>query len=135
MWLPRAELVVAGLIEKLTPEQLDPSRTHSARLHALPIGGSMWADYYLRSNGEVVIVGEDFRHPEVDSVYSDWKRVLPVLAWGSERYPELRELLPVRGEHAVDCRCRTIPFLAERKVMCPECSGLGWLTGPPPTNG
>jgi hypothetical protein len=41
----------------------------------------MWADYYLRPNGEVVIVGEDFDHPDMDSVHSDWKRVLPVLAF------------------------------------------------------
>jgi hypothetical protein len=89
----------------------------------------MWADYYLRPNGQVVIVGEDFDHPEIDSVYSDWKRVLLVLVWGSQRYPELRELLPVRGPDAVDCRCRNILLFAEGKVLCPECGGLGWLGG------
>lgn len=89
----------------------------------------MWADYYLRPNGDVVIVGEDFDHPELDSVYSDWKRVLPVLVWGSKRYPELWELLPVRGPDAVDCGCRKIPLFAEGKVLCPECGGLGWLPG------
>jgi hypothetical protein len=115
------------LIARLPAEQRDPVRTHAVRLNALPIGGSMWADYYLRPNGEVVIVGEDFDHPGVDSVYSDWKRVLPVLVWGSWRYPEMRELLPVRGPGSVDCRCRRIPFFSEGKVICPECSGLGWL--------
>lgn len=129
MWSPRADEVVSGLIAKLGGEQLDPGRTHAARLKALSIGGSLWADYYLRSNGEVVFVGEDFDQPDVDSVYSDWKRVLPVLVWGSERYPELRELLPVRSPGAVDCPCRANPLFAEGKVLCPECAGLGWLAG------
>jgi hypothetical protein len=128
-WSPRAETLVSRLIAELPGSQLDPARTHAARLNALPIGGSMWADYYLRANGAVVIVGEDFDHPEVDSVYSDWRRVLPVLVWGSRRYPELRELLPVRTPHAVDCRCRAIPMFAEGKVLCPECGGLGWVQG------
>jgi hypothetical protein len=66
--------VVSQLIAKLPAEQLDPARTHAARLNALPIGGDMWADYYLRPNGTVVIVGEDFDQPDVDSEYSDWKR-------------------------------------------------------------
>jgi hypothetical protein len=88
----------------------------------------MWADYYLRPDGAVVIVGEDLDHPDVDSVYSEWKHVLPVLVWGSRRYPDLRELLPVRGPGAIDCRCRAIPLFAEGKVLCPECGGLGWLS-------
>src|SRR5262249_37451667 len=105
MWSPLAEQLVSRLIAALPADQLDPTRTHAVRLRALPIGGSMWADYYLRPNGQVVIVGEDFDNPEVDSVYSDWRRVLPVLVWGAQRYPELRELLPVRGPGAVDCQC------------------------------
>jgi hypothetical protein len=127
MWSPLAEEVVSHLIAALASDQLDPTRTHAARLRALPIGGSMWADYYLRPNGEVVVVGEDLDHPEVDSVYSDWRRVLPVLVWGAQRYPELRQLLPVRSPGAIDCRCRLIPLFAEGKVLCPECGGLGWL--------
>src|SRR5262245_53093459 len=108
MWSPLAERIVSGLIAALPPDQVDPNRTLAVRLGALPIGGSMWADYYLRPNGQVVIVGEDLDHPEVDSVYSDWSRVLPVLVWGARRYPELKQLLPVRGLGAVDCRCLAI---------------------------
>jgi hypothetical protein len=130
MWSPFAEQLVSRLIASLPEDQLDPARTHAVRLRALPIGGSMWADYYLRPNGQVVIVGEDFDNPEEDSVYSDWRRVLPVLVWGAQRYPELRELLPVRGPRAVDCQCRAIPLFAEGRVICPECGGLGWLASP-----
>jgi hypothetical protein len=127
VWSSHAQQVVSRLIAELPPEQFDPARTHARRLDALPIGFDMWADYYLRPTGEIVVVGEDLEHPAVDSLYSDWKRVLPVLVWGSRRYPELRELLPRRGPGAVDCRCRAIPLFAKGKVLCPECAGLGWL--------
>jgi hypothetical protein len=128
VWSPQAERVVSRLIAELPPDQLDPGRTHAARLSALPIGGSMWADYYLRPNGEVVIVGEDFDHPDVDSVHTEWLRVLMVLVWGSERYPELRELLPQRTPGATDCRCLQHPnFFGPGKLICSECGGVGWL--------
>jgi hypothetical protein len=128
MWPPGAERLVSGLIAALPQDQLDPSRTHAARLGALPIGEDMWSEYYMRPNGQVVIVGEDFDHPEVDSEYSDWSRVLRVLVWGAERYPALRQLFPERGPGAADCPCRAIPLFAEGKVICPLCGGLGWLT-------
>jgi hypothetical protein len=128
VWSPRAEQVVSSLIAELPAEQLDPARTHAARLGALPIGWSMWADYYLRPNGEVVVVGQDLDHPDADSVYSDRLRVLGTLVWGSERYPELRELLPPREPGATDCRCVGYPeFFGRGKVICPECGGVGWL--------
>jgi hypothetical protein len=130
MWSPSAEQLVSRLIAALPSDQLDPTRTHAARLRALPIGWSLWADYYLRPNGQVVIVGEDLDHPEVDSVYSDWSHVLRVLVWGAKRYPALRQLLPVRSSGATDCRCRAIPLFAEGKVLCPECGGLGWVVCP-----
>ena len=128
LWSHRAERIVSRLITELFPEQLDPSHTHAARLGALPIGWSLWAEYYLRPNGEVVIVGEDLDHPDMDSVYSDRLSVLRVLVWGSERYPELRELLPEREPSAIDCLCLQHPNLfGPGKVICSECGGLGWL--------
>lgn len=127
VWSSRAEQVVSRLIAGLPPEQLDPTRTHTARLGALHIGGSMWADYYLRPNGEVVIVGEDDDHPEVDTVYTDRSHVLRTLVWGAQRYPELRELLPARPADAVDCGCRQVPIFSEGKVLCSTCGALGWL--------
>ena len=131
-WSTREEQIVSRLIAELPAAQLDPGRTHAARLNALPIGGSMWADYYLRPNGEVVVVGEDFDRPDVDSVYSDRARVLMMLVWGSERYPELRELLPVREPGAVDCVCVQHPnIFGPGKVICSECGGVGWLPTKP----
>jgi hypothetical protein len=129
MWTSQAEQVVSRLIAMLLADRSNTAPTHAARQNSLPIGEDMWGDYYLRPNGDVVIVGEDLYQPDVDSVYSDWKRVLPVLVWGSRRYPELQDVLPVRGPGAVDCACHSIPVFAEGKVLCPECDGLGWLPG------
>lgn len=91
----------------------------------------MWADYYLRPNGEVVVVGEDDDFPDVDTVHADRSAVLRVLVWGSRRYPELRVLLPARPLGAVDCRCRQFPIFADGKVLCSECGALGWLPPSP----
>jgi len=135
-WPQLAEQIVARLIAALPPDQLDPARTHAARLSALPIGGSMWADYYLRPNGEVVIVGEDDEHPNVDSVYMDCVRVLMVLVWGSRRYPELRQLLPPREPDSTDCVCLRYPnFFGPGKTVCSICGGLGWLPPVSPGRG
>ncbi len=131
VWSQRAEQIVSQLIAGLTPAQRDPTRNNCTRLRALHIGGSMWADYYLRANGEVVVVGEDYDVPDVDTVHSDRSNVLRLLVWGSRRYPELRELLPVRPPGAVDCRCRQHPIFAEGKVLCSECGALGWLPPSP----
>jgi hypothetical protein len=136
VWSPRAKQVVLRLIAGLPLDKLDPTLTHAARLAALPIGGSLWADYYLRPNGEVVIVGEDLDRPDVDSVYMDRLKVLSMLVWGSERYPELRELLPLREPGATDCLCLQHPnFFGPGKMICSECGGVGWLPASPAERG
>jgi hypothetical protein len=132
MWSQRAEEIVTRLIAGLSPEQIYPDYTHSARLGALPIGDDLWSSYYLRPNGEVVTVGEDFDNPDADRVYTDEKRTLSTLVWGSRRYPELRELFPERPPGATDCPCLEHPLFAERRIICPECCGMGWL--PPEPN-
>jgi hypothetical protein len=128
MWSPRAEQVVANLLAAL-PANLDAATLANAlRLSALPIGGSLWSECYLRPSGEVVFVGEDLDHPDVDTVYSDPIRVLMVLVWGSERYPELKELIPSREAGATNCVCIEHPEIFGRgKLICSVCGGVGWL--------
>ncbi|AMV25094.1 hypothetical protein VT84_11910 [Gemmata sp. SH-PL17] len=87
MWSQRAEEIVSRLITGLPPAQLDPARTHSARLRVLHIGGSMWADYYLRPNGAVVVVGEEYDQPDVGTVHTDRSNVLMALVWGGAAVP------------------------------------------------
>jgi hypothetical protein len=125
MWSQRAEEIISQLIASRTQAQLEG--THTTRLNALHIGGSMWADCYLRPNGEVVIVGNDFDHPDEDTIYTDRSNVMRMVVWGAQRYSELKELIPSRPPNAVDCPCRKIPIFADDKVLCPECGALGWL--------
>jgi hypothetical protein len=118
------------LIQELPADQLDPSRTHAVRLSALPIGYDLWSEFYLRPNGEVVVVGADLDQPDVDTIVTEPRRVLMTLVWGSERYPALRQLLPERGPGTRDCEsCRTLAamFPPNKRPICSECGGLGWL--------
>ncbi len=89
----------------------------------------MWASYYLRPDGKVVVVGEDYDHPDVDTIHEDRISLLRALVSGAERYPELRELLPNREPGATDCQfCLQLPTLfGPGKVICPNCGGVGWL--------
>ena len=128
MWTTQAEAVVSRLIANLPDGLSAELRAHAERLSALPLGWSMWAGYFLRANGEVVVVGEDENLPDVDTIHVGRGDLLRALVWGSERYPELRSLLPVREPGATDCACRAIPAFAEGKVLCPDCGGLGWLS-------
>jgi len=131
MWSSRAEEVVSRLIAGRTPGP-GMGGVHAQRLGALPIGVDMWADYYLRPSGEVVIVGADLDQPDEDTVITDPRRLLSVLVWGSWRYPELREVLPAREPGAADCLCLLHPeIFRPGKFICPECGGLGWLPAGP----
>jgi hypothetical protein len=130
VWSKLAQQVVSRLIAELPAETPAHTRAHAKRLSALPIGCGLWSSHFLRANGEVVVVGDDVDHPDVDTVYTEHSHVLRALVWGSQRYPEMRQLLPVRGPGAVDCRCQAIPLFAEgkvNKVLCDKCGGLGWV--------
>lgn len=132
VWTQGAEVVVSRLIDSLSPAKFESIRNHIARLQALHIGCDMWSNYYLRPNGEVVVVGDELDHPDVDTIRNDSISVLKTLVWGAQRYPELRQLLPLRPSGAANCPCRKHPAFAEGRVLCPECGGLGWL--PPDGN-
>jgi hypothetical protein len=123
-----AEQLVSRLMAELSPNLPPSTLSHAHRLGALPIGCDMWAEYFLRPNGEVVIVGAELDEPDVDTVCTDRLKVVSVLVWGSERYPSLRELLPIREAGATDCLCLQHPnFFGPGKLICQECGGLGWL--------
>lgn len=95
-WSPEAEQVVSRLLSNLVPT------AESDRLSAIPIGVSMWASYFLRPNGEVVVLGEDDDRPEIVTIHTETTHVLRTLVWGSKRYPVLKRLLPIRGPRAID---------------------------------
>lgn len=79
MWSETRKQVVSRLIADLNAHPLDPNYPHAVRLNALPIGTDLWSEWYLRANGEVVSVGEDWEHPEAERVYTDRLKVLMML--------------------------------------------------------
>ncbi len=127
VWSPQAERVVSRLLANLPPHLTPEVRSDAARFWAIPIGWDLWGLYFLRVNGDVVVLGEELDHPEAVTVHTEPGRVLGMLVWGSKQYPELMQLFPVRGPNSVDCPCMAHPIFATRKVICRECGGLGWL--------
>ena len=54
---------------------------------------------------------------------------IAALVLGAERHPVLRELLPRRPLGATACPgCGGSSYMPGTKVICPRCSGLGWLS-------
>ena len=140
MWTTEARDLVESLIAAL-PTDLPPQTLESAqRLGALPIGTGLWAEYYLRPGGEVVIVGADLDRPDEITVATERKRVLEVLTWGGRRYPALLRLIPARPPDGIDCGwCSqkaqvlhdSLIFAEMRRflemLICQECGGVGWV--------
>ncbi len=85
MWSPLAEQVVSRLIADLPEDLPAETRSHAERLNALSIGWSMRAGYFLRADGEVVVVGEDEDLSEVDTILTERGEVLRALVGGSAR--------------------------------------------------
>jgi hypothetical protein len=97
------------------------------RLAALPVGLDLSSGWFLTPAGEAVQVEEgcDTEHKR----YTERAKVIAALVWGSEKYPELRETLPLRDPEAVDCHCAGVQRRATVPHLCSECGGLGWLPG------
>ncbi len=125
VWSPEAEAAVRRLMAE---PPADPwVREQCQRLEAAFVGWDLWSSFFLRPDGNVVILGENVDRPEEFSVYSKDERQLSALVKLSHRHPEFAALLPARESDAVDCRCVGIPLFAPGRVICSECGGLGWL--------
>jgi hypothetical protein len=128
VWSSKAEAAIQRLIGESRPYRTPWVREQETRLGAVVVCGDLWAWWFLRPNGEVVIVGEDEDHPDVDSTSADRSHRLRALVCLSRRHRELAEVLPQREPGATDCPCTLHPHIFGRdKVLCPECGALGWL--------
>lgn len=126
-WSPEAESTVRRAMASHPPRN-EWLRYQSYRLDALYVGSDLWSSWFLLPSGEVVIVGEDFDAPEVDSRYSDRLHALRAISGASRLYPELAVLLPAREVGAADCECVAHPqIFGAGRVICPDCGGVGWL--------
>jgi hypothetical protein len=100
-----------------------------AEFAALPLIRHWYETIGLRADGEIVrwsTIDNPDPYPGVKPVEDryDW---LSALVEGAGIYPKLRELLPIRGPAAVECRCARYPPFVAGKFICPECCGLGWV--------
>ena len=100
-----------------------------AEFAALPLIRHWYETIGLRADGEIVrwsTIDNPDPYPGVKLVEDryDW---LSALVEGAGSYPELRELLSIRGPAAVECRCAGYPPFISGKFICPECCGLGWV--------
>jgi len=111
------------------PETLRWQVRYVAEFNALPLYLGWTETIGIRADGEIIRWSTEGDYAGVRPA-EDWSWVLLALVRGADRYPELRQLLPVRGPDTVDCRCRAIPLFVSGKADCAECGGLGWLPGP-----
>jgi hypothetical protein len=120
-------------IEKLLATYLANERdarllTVAKMAGALPLVADIGGVALLRPDGEIVSMGWDSDHPPTPE--TDEAMRLYALVAGSEKYPELKALLPARPTGATDCpQCRgngrvTIGSIS---AICGRCSGIGWI--------
>ena len=122
---------VSALIANLDVGNLsDPEeRQLCIQFGALPIGTSLWALVLLTPDGEVISTdlepGELHRSRAVS-------QLIRVLVWASERYPQLKPLIPDRPATARDCVlcsgsgiCKG-GMSGDMPMKCILCGGVGW---------
>jgi hypothetical protein len=117
---------IRALIERVARGESGEAFAHVARTHsALPLAEGWFAWALLTEQGDVLEATEDGSV----SAAVDPLRTMFLVA-GSERYPELIALLPVRSSTSTDCaRCEGTGRmrLGNGKVRCHECRSLGWV--------
>ena len=100
-----------------------------AELHALPLYSDIGGTALLSPDGQVWELAWDADRPKL----TDKRWRILALVNGAERFPELRELLPVPREPAPVCpACQgagrfSFPPATDSRVLCFQCAGLGWL--------
>jgi len=117
---------IRALIERVTNGQSGEAFAEAARKHnALPLAEGWFAWALLTEQGEVLEAVED----GTATPASEPLRTMFLVA-GSERYPELVALLPVRSSTSTSCpRCDGTGRMmyGNGKIRCHECRSLGWV--------
>jgi hypothetical protein len=122
------QLRIDELLAGSDPDSAD-LREVARLLNALPIFADMSGWIGLRTDGSMIFLNHDSKKTSED-IEPEWRLI--ALVNGSEKYPELKSLLPNRLESATDCQeCKgTGRFIFESQVylraFCGVCSGLGW---------
>jgi hypothetical protein len=113
-----------------TPEPFNHQQA-VAMLGVLPLTCDWGGCYAIRPDGEIVVFL--YETPEVCSVEEDPRIRNMAIYQGSLRYPELKELVPLRPPTARDCpTCEgtgihPISLQIERDNILCYCGGLEWV--------
>jgi hypothetical protein len=107
-----------------------PLRMEDVDFTAIDLYGGPGGGHALRSDGIVLYWGEDTELEYEVELNPGWR--IGALVIGSERIPELKEVLPRRPEgsrHCDDCSGQGFTDLpnAPRFLLCQSCWGLGWI--------
>ena len=106
-------------------------RAVAAELNALPLLLDMGGCYAIRPDGEIIsFAWDDEKNFQVEQ---DRRTKNIALYEGSQKYPELSELLSARRSEDQDCpHCNgtgSLPINAKlgvKNILC-YCGGLGWI--------
>jgi hypothetical protein len=104
-------------------------RKIAAEIEALPLVLDMGGCFAIRPNGDVVSFAWDT--PSDVRIEEDPRIRNMAIFQGSEKYPTLQPLIPLRPADAPECpQCRGTGKLPEAipNLIC-YCGGLGWLPG------
>lgn len=117
---------IRALIEHVSGGEDDEPFALAARKYkALPLAEGWFAWALLTEHGEVLEAAEDGTvAPATEPL-----RTMFLVA-GSELYPQLIALLPVRSVTCVDCaRCEGTGRMkfGNGRIRCHECRALGWI--------
>lgn len=117
---------IRALIEHVSGGEGDgPFALTARKYNALPLAEGWFAWALLTEQGEVLEAAED----GTVSPAAEPLRTMFLVA-GSERYPQLVALLPMRSSASADCaRCEGTGRMkfGNGKVRCHECRSLGWV--------
>jgi hypothetical protein len=100
-------------------------------LDAVYLYGTIGSQAVLLADGTVRLwVAEQWPDSEVETGRDAApEERIGALVIGAEKYPVLRELLPLRPPDATTCSiCAGSGYLSGTTVICTECSGLGWVS-------
>ena len=131
--LRKARSLIPPLLERAMADQSAPEhRVRLMRQHEALLVHESWTGYlFLRSDGSAFYVDEEEPGSDALPGIRDDKRALMAVVLGSERFPELRALLPERSSADPDCpSCGgsgRLPVGGKPHLLCAACGVLGWV--------
>ncbi len=107
-------------------------QTMVAKFNIFPLTFNFFSCYCINLNGEIILFDSEYN---VENKKITEKRLINlVLCQGIKKYPELKELMPIRSENDINCsHCNGTgiePLAKElnlvENIIC-WCGGLGWI--------